>query len=154
MTPRIEKPHALATEAIKAMSALEKSFDHSGLDHALLELVKLRASQMNGCAFCIHMHSTDLRKRGESEMRLYMLPAWREASFYSARERAALGWTEALTRLSETHAPDSDYDALKAEFSEAEQVWLTMAIGTINAWNRLMVGFRAPHPLGEPRAGA
>jgi len=143
MTPRIDNPFKLAPEGIKAMMALEASFKNCGLDHALLELVRLRVSQINGCAFCLHMHSTDLRKGGESEMRLYMLPAWREAPLYSDRERAALGWAESLTRLADTGAPDADYEALKAEFSEAEQVQLTLAIGAINAWNRLQVGFRA-----------
>ena len=143
MTPRIDNPFKLAPEGIKAMMALEASFKDCGLDHALLELIRLRVSQINGCAFCIHMHSTDLRKGGETEMRLYMLPAWREAPLYSARERAALGWAESLTRLSETGAPDADYEVLRDVFSPAEQVQLTLAIGAINAWNRLQVGFRA-----------
>lgn len=105
MTPRIVNPHALVPEAIKAMMALEQSFTRSGLDHNLLELVKFRVSQINGCAFCLHMHATDLRRHGESEMRLYMLNAWREATLYSDRERAALGWAEALTLLPETGLP-------------------------------------------------
>jgi len=149
MTPRIRNPHALAPEAIKAMTALEQSFTKSGLDHDLLELVKFRVSQINGCAFCLHMHATDLRRHGESEMRLYMLSAWRESTLYSDRERAALGWAEALTRLPETGAPDADYDAVKAAFSDAEQVWLTMAIGAINTWNRLQVAFRVAHPVDD-----
>lgn len=149
MTPRIANPHALAPEAIKAMMALEQSFTKSGLDHDLLELVKFRVSQINGCAFCLHMHATDLRRHGESEMRLYMLSAWRESTLYSDRERAALGWAEALTRLPETGAPDADYDALKAAFSDSEQVWLTMAIGAINTWNRLQVAFRVAHPVDD-----
>ncbi|MET3436092.1 MULTISPECIES: carboxymuconolactone decarboxylase family protein [Sphingomonas] len=149
MTPRIANPHALAPEAIKAMTALEQSFTKSGLDHDLLELVKFRVSQINGCAFCLHMHATDLRRHGESEMRLYMLSAWRESTLYSDRERAALGWAEALTLLPETGAPDADYDALKAAFSDAEQVWLTMAIGAINTWNRLQVAFRVAHPVDD-----
>lgn len=149
MTPRIANPHALAPEAIKAMMALEQSFTKSGLDHDLLELVKFRVSQINGCAFCLHMHATDLRRHGESEMRLYMLSAWRESTLYSDRERAALGWAEALTLLPETGAPDADYDALKAAFSDAEQVWLTMAIGAINTWNRLQVAFRVAHPVDD-----
>jgi len=149
MTPRIANPHALAPEAIKAMMVLEQSFTKSGLDHDLLELVKFRVSQINGCAFCLHMHATDLRRHGESEMRLYMLSAWRESTLYSDRERAALGWAEALTRLPETGAPDADYDALKAAFSDAEQVWLTMAIGAINIWNRLQVAFRVAHPVDD-----
>jgi AhpD family alkylhydroperoxidase len=146
MTQRIANPHTFAPEAIKAMYALEASFKTSGLDPVLLELVRLRASQINGCAFCIHMHTTDLRKLGEPEMRLYMLDAWRRSVLYSPRERAALGWTEALTRLSQTHAPDADYQALAAEFSEGEQVHLTMLIGAINTWNRLAVGLRFAHP--------
>lgn len=149
MTPRIANPHALAPEAIKAMMALEQSFTKSGLDHNLLELVKFRVSQINGCAFCLHMHATDLRHHGESEMRLYMLSAWRESTLYSDRERTALGWAEALTRLPETGAPDADYDAVKAAFSDAEQVWLTMAIGAINTWNRLQVAFRVAHPVDD-----
>lgn len=149
MTPRIANPHALAPEAIKAMMVLEQSFTKSGLDHNLLELVKFRVSQINGCAFCLHMHATDLRRHGESEMRLYMLSAWRESTLYSDRERAALGWAEALTLLPKTGAPHADYDALKAAFSDAEQVWLTMAIGAINTWNRLQVGFRVAHPVDD-----
>jgi len=147
MTPRIENPHKLAPEAIKAMRGLEAALAGCGLEHNLIELVKLRASQINGCAFCIHMHTTDLRQHGESEMRLYMLNAWRESTLYSARERAALAWTEALTRLAETGAPDADYALLREEFSEAERVNLTLLIGAINVWNRLQVGLRAPHPV-------
>jgi AhpD family alkylhydroperoxidase len=149
MTPRLENPHALAPESIKAMYALEASFQASSIGHNLQELVKLRASQINGCAFCIHMHTTDLRKHGESEMRLYMLNAWRESTLYSERERAALGWAEALTRVAETGAPDADYAALKAQFTEAEQVQLTLMIGAINVWNRLQAGFRVAHPVDE-----
>jgi AhpD family alkylhydroperoxidase len=133
------------------MYALEQSFADSGVEPRIRELVKLRASQINGCAFCIHMHATDLRKAGESEMRLYMLDAWRESSLYTPRERAALGWTEALTRVADTHAPDADYDALKAQFSEAEQVQLTLMIGAINAWNRLAIGMRVDHPVEHAR---
>jgi AhpD family alkylhydroperoxidase len=150
MTPRIDDPRQHAPAAIKAMIALEGALQNSGLDHNLLELVKLRASQINGCAFCIHMHATDLRRQGEGEMRLYMLDAWRESSLYSSRERAALAWTEALTRLAETEAPDADYEQLRAAFTEAEQVNLTLAIGAINLWNRLQVGLRAAHPVEKP----
>jgi AhpD family alkylhydroperoxidase len=149
MTPRLEAPMKAASATInKAMMALESAINASGLDHNLLELVKLRASQINQCAFCIHMHTTVLRKRGESEMRLYMLNAWRESSLYNAREQAALAWTEALTLLAETGAPDADYELVKAEFTEEQQVNLTFAIGAINVWNRLQVGFRVPHPVG------
>jgi AhpD family alkylhydroperoxidase len=141
MIPRIENPHALFPAGIKAMMALEA---------ALHELVKMRASQINGCAFCIHMHATYLRKHEVAEMKLYMLDAWRESTLYSDRERAALGWTEALTRVAETKAPDDAYQALAAQFSEEEQVQLTLAIGAINTWNRLQVGFRAAHPVDAP----
>ena len=129
--------------------ALEQSFTRSGLDHNLLELVKFRVSQINGCAFCLHMHATDLRRHGESEMRLYMLNAWREATLYSDRERAALGWAEALTLLPETGAPNEDYDALQAAFSETELVWLSMASCEIYTWNRLQVAFRVAHPVDD-----
>ncbi|WP_219822577.1 carboxymuconolactone decarboxylase family protein [Sphingomonas montanisoli] len=153
MKPRIANPIALAPEQVKAMMALESSFAATGLDPVLLELVRLRVSQMNHCAFCINMHTGLLRKDGQSEMRLYMLNAWRESSLYTPRERAALGWAETLTRLSETHAPDADYEDFAFEFSEAEQVQLTFAIGAINTWNRLQVGFRVAHPVSaEDRA--
>ncbi len=147
MTPRLKYPHKSAPDGIKAMMALEASFEKSGLEEGMRHLVKLRASQINGCAFCIHMHTTDARKHGETEMRLYMLNAWRESPLYSDRERAALAWTEALTLLPQTGAPDADYELVKAQFSEAEQVQLTLLIGAINVWNRLQVGFRAAHPI-------
>ena len=136
-------------DTMKHLFGCQKVYDASGLEPRLLHLVQQRASQINGCAFCIHMHTTDLRKHGEIEMRLYMLNAWRESPLYSNRERAALAWTEALTRLSETGAPDAEYEDLKAEFTEAEQVNLTLAIGAINVWNRLQVGFRAAHPMED-----
>lgn len=154
MTPRLQNAHKLAPEPIKAMMALEASLKACGLDPILLDLVKLRASQMNRCAFCIHMHATDLRAHGVSEMRLYMLAAWRESTLYSDRERAALAWTESLTDLSHEGAPDDVYAALKTHFTEAEQVNLTLAIGAINVWNRLQVGFRAPHPAEAHRDSA
>lgn len=145
MTPRLDFL-TLAPDALKPMLALSMSVETSGLERALLELVKLRASQINACAFCIDMHTKDARKHGESEQRLYLLNAWRESPLYSPRERAALGWTEALTRLADTGAPDADYAALDAHFTDAEKVKLTLAIVTINGWNRLAVGFRALHP--------
>ena len=120
----------------------------------IVELIKLRASQINGCAFCIHMHTTEARAHGETEMRLYMLNAWRESSLYTERERAALAWTEALTLVAETGAPDADYVLLASAFGDAEQVQLTLAIGAINLWNRLQVGFRAAHPVDSARDAA
>lgn len=154
MTPRLNEPHKAAPAVIKAMIGVENALRESGLEHSLLELVKLRASQINGCAYCIHMHTTDLRKQGEPEMRLYMLAAWRESSLYTSRERAALAWTDALTRISDTHAPDADYALVKAAFTETEQVNLTLAIGAINVWNRLQVGFRVAHPVDDARDAA
>jgi len=126
----------------------------AGLEPALLELVRIRASQINGCAFCIDMHTADARKQGETEQRLYLLSAWRESPLYSDRERAALAWTEALTLIAETHAPDADYEAMRAQFSEKEAVNLTMLIGAINAWNRVAIGFRAIHPVKAKAAVA
>jgi AhpD family alkylhydroperoxidase len=129
-------------EAIKAMVALEVAVSKLGIDPALQELVRLRASQVNGCAYCVDLHSGDARKKGETERRLYAVPVWRETPFFTPRERAALGWTEAITRIADTHAPDEAYEALRAEFSEVECVNLTLAIGLINSWNRLAIGFR------------
>lgn len=129
-------------DAMKAMMALEVAVKKLGLEPALLELIKLRASQINGCAFCVDMHASDARKAGETERRLQAVSVWRETPFFSERERAALAWTESLTNLPTTHAPDADYELVKANFSDKEQVDLTLAIGTINAWNRFGVGFR------------
>jgi AhpD family alkylhydroperoxidase len=113
----------------------------ASLEPSLIELVKIRVSQINGCANCINMHATEARSRGETEQRIYLLSAWREAPCYTERERAALGWTEALTRLSEGHTHESAYGALRAQFSDEEQVKLTLMINIINGWNRLSVGF-------------
>jgi AhpD family alkylhydroperoxidase len=129
-------------DALKALIALDVAVGKLGLEPALLDLVKLRASQINGCAFCVDLHASDLRKKGESERRVYAVTVWRETPFFTPRERAALAWTEAITRVADSHAPDADYDALRAEFSEAERVNLTLAIGLINSWNRLSIGFR------------
>ena len=125
-----------------------------GLEKSLVHLVEIRASQINGCAVCLHMHVEGALKAGESPARLHMLDAWRESSLYSARERAALGWTEALTRLAETRAPDEDYAAIAAEFSEKEQVLLTLMIGVINSFNKLNVGFRVPATQAGERKAA
>lgn len=154
MTARIATPFRLAPDTLKAMTGVEESLHRSPLGDALLELVKLRASQINGCAFCIHMHTTALRRKGEDEMRLYLLPAWREAAFYTERERAALAWTEALTRIETSQAPDEDYARLAAVFEEAEIVELTLAIGAINLWNRLQIGLRIPAPVDSARDAA
>jgi AhpD family alkylhydroperoxidase len=132
-----------APDTINALSAVEKQIQASGLERTLIELVKTRASQINGCAVCINMHTADARHNGESEARLYLLNAWREAPVYTDRERAALAWTEAVTLISETHAPDDLYEEVRKHFSEAETVNLTMLIATINAWNRIAISFRA-----------
>ena len=142
MTPRLN-PYQAAPDTLKALMALETEVQGSGLEQSLIELVKTRASQINGCAFCINMHTQDARKHGETEARLYLLNAWRESPGYSDRERAALAWTEAVTLISQTHAPDDVYNEIRAHFSEAETVNLTMLIATINAWNRLAISFRA-----------
>jgi AhpD family alkylhydroperoxidase len=124
------------------MWGLERYLHGCGLDPALLELVKLRASQINGCAFCIDMHSKDARARGEAEQRLYGLTAWREAPYYTDRERAALAWAEAVTEVSHTHVPDDVYDLARQQFKEKELVDLTLAVIAINSWNRLAISFR------------
>lgn len=136
-------------ELMKVMLTLSEKVAHCGLEFSLLELVKIRASQINGCAFCLHMHTRDARAHGETEERLYLLSAWRESPLYTERERAAMTWTEALTLVSQTHAPDADYAAVRAHFSEQETVKLSLAISLINAWNRIAVGFRHIHPVAS-----
>jgi AhpD family alkylhydroperoxidase len=128
---------------IEAMLGLQKAVDHSGLDHKLLELVKIRASQINGCAYCLDMHTKDAIAIGEKEQRIHLLAAWRESPFYSSHERAALAWCEALTRISLSGAPDPLYDELEKLFLPEEIVELTLAIVAINGWNRLAVAFKS-----------
>jgi AhpD family alkylhydroperoxidase len=128
-------------DAYQAMLALSGYVNGSGIEHGLLELVKMRASQINHCAFCLDMHAADAREAGESERRLHTLAAWRDTPFFTPRERAALAWTEALTKLSQAHPSDTEFEQLKEHFSEREMVDLTLAIVTINGWNRLSVGF-------------
>jgi len=153
MNPRLN-PWTAAAGLMNALVAYGAGVQDSGLERGLIELVKIRASQINGCAICLHMHTTEARRLGESETRIYMLEAWAESSLYTPRERAALGWTEALTRLSETHAPDEAYAPVAAAFSEAEQVSLTLMINVINAFNRIGVGFRMSHPAAAAQASA
>ena len=140
MGSRVDYRHATPA-ALQAMSGLERYVRSSGLEPSLLELVTLRASQINGCGYCLDMHSKDARARGETEQRIYVLSAWREAPFYTARERAALAWTEALTKIADTEITDALYDSARAQFSEKELVDLTMAVITINGWNRLSMSF-------------
>jgi AhpD family alkylhydroperoxidase len=141
MKPRIEYPR-VSPRGFNAMLALQTYVNECGLEHSLLALVKLRASQINGCGYCIDMHTKDARAEGETEQRLYLLDAWREAPMYSARERAALAWTEAVTLVREGHVPDHVYNAVREHFSEAELVSLTLAVVAINGWNRLSIALR------------
>lgn len=139
-------------EGIHALLNLEKVIGASGLEPSLHELVKTRASQMNGCAYCIDMHTKDARAQGETEQRLYALSAWRETPFFTPRERAALAWTEALTNIQQGHASDAAYKEVRQAFDEAELVKLTLAITQINAWNRIAIGFRAEPGIYQPAA--
>ena len=132
----------VAPDGYKALSGVETYLRHCGLERPLVELLKMRASQINGCAYCLDMHSRDARRAGETEQRLYLLDAWQESSLYTPRERAALEWTEAVTRVADTHAPDAVYDALRPHFTEKEIVDLTILVGMINLWNRLAIGLR------------
>jgi AhpD family alkylhydroperoxidase len=137
------KYYEMNSEALKPLLALEKYLSDCGLEKPLQELVKLRASQINGCAYCIDMHTKDARAGGESEQRLYLLSAWREAPFYSDRERAAFEWTEAVTLVSATQVPDETYEKVRPYFSPEELMNLTMAVVAINGWNRLAISFRS-----------
>lgn len=141
----------LVPAAYRAMLALESYVHETGLESSLLELVKMRASQINGCAYCLDMHSKDARAAGETEQRLFVLNAWREAPFYTDRERAALAWTEAVTLVNESHVPEDVYQQARAHFSEEELVNLTIAIVAINGWNRLEVAFRGIPGRYRPR---
>jgi AhpD family alkylhydroperoxidase len=137
--------------AVRAMRGLQTHLDESGLEHSLLELVKLRASQINGCAYCVDMHTKDARALGETEQRLYCLSVWRETPFYTERERAALEWTEALTLISETHVPDEIYEAVRPHFSDRELADLTLAVVLINGWNRFAIAFRSEVGTYQPK---
>jgi AhpD family alkylhydroperoxidase len=140
-----------APAAMRAVQQVEAYIQQCGLEKSLIELVKMRASQINGCAYCLDTHSKDARRQGESEQRLYLLNAWHESPLYTERERAALTWTEALTRIAETHAPDEAYDEVRRHFEDKELVDLTILIGLINLWNRLAIGFRYQHPVEQVR---
>ena len=143
--------------AVHAMLGLENHLAESGLEPKLMNLVKLRASQINGCAYCIDMHWKDLRGEGENEQRLYGLDAWAESPYYTDRERAALAWTEAVTRVADGHVPDAVFEEARRHFSEAEIADLTLCIVAINGWNRLNIAFRSPagtyQPVQRPRSG-
>ena len=141
MQPRIEYTK-VAPGAMKAMRGLERYLAECGLEPSLLDLVRTRASQINGCAYCIDMHTKDARERGESEQRLYALDAWREAPFYTERERVALAWTEAVTLVANGHVPDAVYEEVRQHLSEEELVNLTLSVVAINGWNRFAISFR------------
>ena len=137
-------------EGLKAVLALERTIRASGLDPTLLELVKIRASQLNGCAYCIDMHTKDARARGETEQRIYALNAWRETPFFSTSERAALTWTEALTNIQNGHVPDDVYQEIRRHFDESTLMKLTLAVTQINTWNRIAIAFRTRPGTYEP----
>jgi AhpD family alkylhydroperoxidase len=153
MEPRLDF-WKTAPQGIAALRGLSAYVDGSGLEHSLLELVKTRASQINGCAYCLDMHTKDARAAGETEQRLYTLSAWREAPFFSERERAALAWTEAVTNISGAGIGDALYDEVRRNFSEKEIVDLTLAVVLINGWNRVAIPFRAPAGAYQPRGAA
>jgi AhpD family alkylhydroperoxidase len=145
MTQRIAYAQQ-SPELFKKYREFSTALREAGIDQQIYDLVDIRASQLNGCAFCLDMHVKEAKLHGERELRLHHVSIWRESPLFSERERAALAWTEALTKISETHAPDADYDALKAQFSDVEIVNLTALIAAINAWNRVAIGLRAQHP--------
>ncbi|WP_026613314.1 carboxymuconolactone decarboxylase family protein [Ensifer aridi] len=153
MQPRLNFAKA-APDAYKAVAALDSYVKGSGIEPRLIHLIKLRASQINGCAFCVDMHTKEARHSGLSEQWINLVCVWRESPHFDERERAVLGWTEALTNVAETRAPDDAYEALKAHFTEEEMTKITVAIGTINVWNRLCVGFRALPPIDAPAEAA
>jgi AhpD family alkylhydroperoxidase len=151
MEPRYT-PFGAADRAYKAMLAIETYLKESGLEPRLMELVKVRVSQINGCATCLHMHTQDARKAGETETRLYLLEAWRESLLYTPRERAALAWAESLTWISDTHAPDDVFAEVRAQFTEKELADLSIAIAMINSWNRVLIAARSVHPADRAAA--
>jgi len=153
MNPRLDISKHINSGLGRAMLNLSNEV-HAKLERPLFELVKIRASQINGCAYCIDMHTKDARLAGETEQRIYALNAWRETPFFSERERAALEWTEAVTRVADTHVPDDIHARVSAQFKEDELVALTFAVIVINSWNRLAVSFRAPAGTYQPRAVA
>jgi AhpD family alkylhydroperoxidase len=154
MSTRIDVSKYLTSNLGQAMLTLSAVSAASGLERSLLELVRLRASQINHCAYCIDMHTKDARAQGETEQRLYLVSAWREAPFYSDRERAALEWTEAVTNVGDTQVPDNVFERVRQHFDEAELVALTFAVVAINSWNRLAVSFRADVGTYQPQTAA
>jgi AhpD family alkylhydroperoxidase len=153
MTPRFNA-FKVAPNLTKALMGVEAALADSGLEHSLAALVRLRASQINGCSYCIHMHVADARAHGETDLRIIMLDGWRGSPLFTDRERAALAWTESLTRITKTHAPDADYELVKSQFSEGEIVALSILVGQINNWNRLQIAARFVHPVETPQSAA
>ena len=151
MTRRLN-PFTIVPEGIAALTRVESYLQACGLDQRLIALVKTRVSQMNGCAYCLHMHTEEAHKLGESDVRLHLLDAWHESKLYSERERAALAWAESLTNVVTTRAPDDVYDTARKQFSEKELADLSIVIAMINAWNRLAIGVRAAHPADVAKA--
>jgi AhpD family alkylhydroperoxidase len=151
MNPRIDLARHYGSALGRAMLALQREVEHSGLEPSLQELVKIRASQINGCAYCIDMHTKDARARGESEQRIYALSAWRETPFFSDRERAALGLTEAVTRIADTNVPDDVWEEAARQFTETELLALMFALVAINGWNRLAISLRSVPGTYQPR---
>lgn len=147
-------PYHAAPEAMKSLAAVQTYIQQSGLEPSLIDLVRTRASQINACAYCIHLHTREARGRGESEERLYLLDAWRDSPLYTERERAALAWTEAVTLVAQTHVPDAVFDEVRQHFAEDELVKLTLVVATINAWNRMAISFRSVHPMKSTNAEA
>lgn len=153
MQPRLNYFSA-APELMQAQLALNKAVEESGLERCLLHLIKLRASQINGCSYCVDMHAHEARGDGETEQRLYLVAAWKESPLFSARERAAFAWTEAVTLISDNGIPDELYARMLEHFSESDLVKLTMAVAVINSWNRLSVAFHAIHPVRKAASAA
>jgi len=147
-------PYMAAPDAMKALMGVETYIEKSGLEAQLIDLIKMRASQINGCAYCLHMHSKEALQHGESDARLFLLDAWHESNLYTPRERAALAWTESLTRIAKTHAPDDVYEDVREHFSDKELADLTVAITMVNAWNRVAIGSRLRHPADRVKAAA
>ena len=152
MTPRVDVNKYVGTGLGRGLLHLGHEVEKAGIDRTLYELVKIRASQINGCAYCIDMHTKDARARGETEQRIYALSAWRETPFFTDRERAALEWTEAVTLISETHVPDDVFERVRQQFEEQDLITLTFAVIVINSWNRLASTFRVPVGTYQPAA--
>jgi AhpD family alkylhydroperoxidase len=152
MTPRIDVTKYISSGPGRAILAMSKEVEKTGLEKSLIHLIEIRASQINGCAYCIDMHTKDARAAGETEQRIYALNAWRETPFFTERERAALDWAEQLTLVADTHVPDDAFERVSRQFNESEIVALTFATATINVWNRLSIAFRAPAGTYQPKA--